>query len=160
MQSQRHYKQTVLQLALDCQGRSGERRWMQGTAYRCTGVRATVSILSTSISTSLHLTLCTVPMKKEDAAKIVDSVKKKKKHPNLEEHQHIRVIIFDETRNFRSLLFLSFFPPSFPSSSLLFSFLPSFFPPFLFHTNYRDQHSSEKTSAKREAALNSLVLRL
>ena len=25
MQSQRHYKQTVLQLALDCQGRSGER---------------------------------------------------------------------------------------------------------------------------------------
>lgn len=74
MQSQRHYKQTVLQLALDCQGRSGERRWMQGTAYRCTGVRATVSILSTSISTSLHLTLCMVPMKKEDAAKIVDSV--------------------------------------------------------------------------------------
>jgi len=51
---------------------------MQGTAYRCTGGRATASILSTSISMSLHLTLCMVPTKKEDAAKIVDSVKKKK----------------------------------------------------------------------------------
>lgn len=132
---------------------------MQGTAYRCTGGRATASILSTSISMSLHLTLCMVPTKKEDAAKIVDSVKKKK-HPNLEEHQHIRVLIFDETCNFRSLLFLSFFPPSFPSSSLLLSLLPSFFPPLLFHTNYGDQHSSEKTRAKREAALNSLVSRL
>ena len=49
---------------------------MQGTAYRCTGGRATASMLSTSISMSLHLTLWMVPTKKEDAAKIVDSVKK------------------------------------------------------------------------------------
>ena len=120
---------------------------MQGTAYRCTGGRATASILSTSISMSLHLTLCMVPTKKEDAAKIVDSVKKK--HPNLEEHQPIRVIVFDETRNFRSLLFRSSLPPSLPPLSFSPSFLHSSLPFFSIQTTeintpLKRQERSEK----------------
>ena len=67
---------------------------MRRTAYRCTGCRATASTLSTSVSMSLHLTLCMVPTNKEDAAKIVDSVKKKikaSKFGGMSTHQSHRI---------------------------------------------------------------------
>lgn len=152
MQSQRHYKQTVLQLALDCQGRSGERRWMQGTAYRCTGVRATVSILSTSISTSLHLTLCTVPMKKEDAAKIVDSVKKKKsiqiwRNINTSESSYLMRPVISVVCSF----FLSSLPPSLPPLSFSPSFLPSSLPFFSIQTT--EINTPLKRQVRREKQL-------